>query len=89
MAGAWTGAFHVYGATWSPGRVEFYADDPSQVFFAATREGIPPGTKWAFDQPFFILLDVAVGGSWPKDPSRRTPNPADMLVDYVRVYRLD
>jgi beta-glucanase (GH16 family) len=81
--------FHVYGAMWSPGRVEFYVDDPSRVFFVATREGIPAGTKWAFDHPFFILMNLAVGGSWPGDPSPRTPNPANLLVDYVRVYRMD
>ena len=79
--------FHVYGARWSPGRVEFYLDDPSQVFFVAARDGIPPGTEWVFDHPFFMIMNLAVGGSWPKDPSPSTPNPAKMLVDYVRVYR--
>jgi beta-glucanase (GH16 family) len=79
--------YHVYGAIWSPGKIEFYLDDPSNVFFVASRAGIPAGTKWVFDHPFFVIMNLAVGGSWPKDPKPETPNPANMLVDYVRVYR--
>ncbi len=79
--------FHVYGAIWSPGKVEFYVDDPSQVFFVASQKGLPPGKTWVFDHPFFIIMNLAVGGSWPRDPKPETPDPAKMLVDYVRVYR--
>ena len=44
-----------------------------------------PGT-WVFDHPFFLLLNLAVGGNWPGNPTAETPFPARMLVDYVRVY---
>jgi beta-glucanase (GH16 family) len=40
-----------------------------------------------FDHPFFLLLNVAVGGGWPGDPNGATTFPQTMLVDYVRVYR--
>jgi beta-glucanase (GH16 family) len=40
-----------------------------------------------FDHPFFILLNVAVGGAWPGDPDASTTFPQTMLVDYVRVYK--
>jgi beta-glucanase (GH16 family) len=43
--------------------------------------------KWVFDHPFFILLNVAVGGSWPGYLDATTVFPQKMLVDYVRVYQ--
>jgi beta-glucanase (GH16 family) len=45
-----------------------------------------PGKKWVFDRPFFILLDLAIGGDWPGSPDETTIFPQEMLVDYVRVY---
>lgn len=48
---------------------------------------LPPGTVWAFDRPFFLILNVAVGGDWPGNPDSFTVFPQAMQVDYVRVYR--
>jgi beta-glucanase (GH16 family) len=79
--------FHVYGVIWSPGKIEFYVDDPARPYFKATPKSLPKGKHWVFDKPFFIIMNLAVGGSWPKNPDATTPNPARMLVDYVRVYR--
>jgi beta-glucanase (GH16 family) len=45
------------------------------------------GAGWVFDHPFYILLNLAVGGDWPGAPNSETVFPAQMLVDYVRVYR--
>ena len=45
------------------------------------------GGGWVFDHPFFMLLDLAVGGDWPGPPDDQTPFPARLLVDYVRVFR--
>jgi beta-glucanase (GH16 family) len=50
---------------------------------------IPDNTEWAFDHPFFIILNVAVGGNWPGEPDDTTVFPQQMLVDYVRVYQAD
>ena len=79
--------FHLYGAIWSPGKIQFYVDDWTKPFFTATRKTIPKGKRWVYDYPFFVIMNLAVGGSWPKNPDETTPNPARMLVDYVRVYR--
>lgn len=79
--------FHVYGAIWSPNRVQFYVDDPAAPFFTVTPADLPEGAKWVYDQPFFLLLNLAVGGDWPGPPDASTPNPARMLVDWVRVYK--
>jgi beta-glucanase (GH16 family) len=45
-----------------------------------------PG-EWVFDQPFFIFLNVAVGGNYVGFPTAQTPFPQKMIIDYVRVYR--
>jgi beta-glucanase (GH16 family) len=82
-------AFHSYGAIWSPYMVQFYVDDPTNVFFVKTASDVPGGTsEWAFNHQFFLLLNLAVGGqgSWPGPPDSATPSPAVMTVDYVRQY---
>lgn len=80
--------FHTYGAIWSPSMVQFYADDPTKVFFVRTVNDLPSGFTWDFNHPFFLLLNLAIGGtgSWPGAPDSTTPSPALMKVDYVRVY---
>ncbi len=81
--------FHTYGAIWSPNMVQFYVDDPTNIFFVRTASDVPNGFTWDFNHPFFLLLNLAVGGtgSWPGPPDNTTPTPAMMLVDYVRVYQ--
>lgn len=82
-------AFHTYGAIWSPYMIEFYLDDPRNVFFVATPHELPVGKEWAYNQPFFLILNLAVGSakSWSGATDATTPNPGEMLVDYVRVYK--
>jgi beta-glucanase (GH16 family) len=80
-------SFHTYGIIWSPGMIQFYVDDPANIFFVEDASEIPNGGEWVFDHPFYIFINLAVGGYWPGDPDATTPNPADMLVDYVRVYK--
>ncbi len=52
-----------------------------------TPADVPQGKKWVYDHPFFLILNVAVGGTWPGSPDASTAWPAQMLVDYVRVYK--
>ena len=82
-------AFHSYGAIWSTNMVQFYVDDPSNVFLVRTVNDLPAGFTWDFNRPFFLLLNLAVGGtgSWPGPADGNTPNPAIMTVDYVRWYK--
>lgn len=79
--------YHVFAIEWEPGEIRFYVDD--HLYETRKAEDLPPGKAWAFDHPFFIVLNLAVGGYWPGDPDATTPFPAHMLVDYVRVYRLN
>lgn len=82
------GNFHTYGIIWSPGMMQFYVDDPANVFFVQDSNDLPAGGQWVFDHPFYLIMNLAVGGVWPGDPDSTTPSPADMLVDYVRVYNI-
>jgi beta-glucanase (GH16 family) len=78
-------AFHVYALEWQPGQMRFYVDD--QLYETQNASSAPAGDTWAFDgRPFFLLLNVAVGGQWPGAPDGTTVFPQKMLVDYVRVY---
>jgi beta-glucanase (GH16 family) len=78
--------YHIYGIVWSPNQIQFYRDDSTKPFFTVTPSSIPAGTQWVYNNPFFLLLNLAVGGNFPGNPDGTTPNPAVMLVDYVRVY---
>lgn len=76
--------FHVYAIEWEPDVVRFYVDSINYAAF--TRTQWPAGGQWVFDHPFFIILNVAVGGGWPGPPDASTQFPQQMLIDYVRVY---
>ncbi len=82
------GSFHTYGIIWSPGMIQFYVDDPANVFFVQDASGLPEGGEWVFDHAFYLIMNLAVGGVWPGNPDATTPNPSEMLVDYVRLYRI-
>lgn len=77
--------FHVFAIEWALGELRWLVDD--KEFRRTTPANLPSGTTWVFDHPFFLLLNVAVGGVWPGDPNASTVFPQQMLVDYVRVYR--
>ncbi|HLH07447.1 MAG TPA: glycoside hydrolase family 16 protein [Terriglobales bacterium] len=79
--------YHIYGAIWSPYLIQFYVDDPSNIFQTIPATAIPSGTQWVYNNNFFLILNLAVGGDWPGPPDASTPSPSQMLVDYVRVYK--
>ena len=67
--------------------IQFYVDDPTNIFQTIPASAIPSGTQWVYNNNFFLLLNLAVGGDWPGKPDSSTPSPSQMLVDYVRVYK--
>jgi beta-glucanase (GH16 family) len=77
--------FHIFAVEWEPRAIRFYVDD--HLYATRTPADLPAGAKWVYDHPFFLLLNVAVGGSWPGNPDAASTYPQTMLVDYVRVYR--
>ncbi len=93
--------FHVYALEWEPGVMRWSVDGKvysTQSFWwssskTAGNKGAKPASEkdlhpWPapFDQPFYLILNVAVGGQFPGNPDKTTRFPAEMLVDYVRVY---
>jgi len=82
--------WHTYGMIWSKGSVAYYVDDPTQPYVTYTTSSLSglSGAAWPFDagQASFLILNLAVGGSWPGSPNTTTPFPSQMLVDYVRIY---
>jgi len=77
-------AFHLFAVEWSPDTIIWTLD--GQQYHSFTSSQLPPGTNWVFDHPFYLLLNLTVGGVWPGPPDASTTFPATMLVDYVRVY---
>jgi beta-glucanase (GH16 family) len=76
--------FHLYAVEWEPDIIRFYVD--SNLYATFRSSDWPAGGKWVFDHPFFVILNLAVGGAWPGPPDASTKFPQSMLVDYVRVY---
>ena len=76
--------FHVYGIEWGPEYVNYYIDDV--LYNQITPEDLPEGAEWVFDNDFYILINLAVGGNFVGAPNAETVFPQSMLVDYVRVY---
>jgi beta-glucanase (GH16 family) len=77
-------AFHTYAIEWSATAINFYLDE---TLYETQTPQVATGRTWAFDQPFFIILNVAVGGQWPGTPDTTTVFPQTMKVDWVRAYR--
>ena len=75
--------FHIFGIEWDENRVNFYVDE--FLYHSVTPEDVPG--EWVFNQSFYMILNVAVGGNLPGTPNGETPFPQEMLVDYVRVYQ--
>ncbi|OIJ24034.1 hydrolase [Nocardioides luteus] len=75
--------FHTFAVDWQPGSITWSVDGVAYQTFTTANTGANP---WVFDQPFFFILNVAVGGNWPGNPDGTTQFPQRMVVDYVRVY---
>jgi beta-glucanase (GH16 family) len=76
--------FHVFGIEWGPDYINYYVDDV--LYNQITPEDVPG--EWVFNRgPFYIILNLAVGGALPGSPNAETVFPQTLLVDYVRVYK--
>ena len=75
--------FHVFGIEWGENYINYYVDDV--LYNQITPKDVPG--EWVFNQPFYIILNMAVGGKFPGSPNSETVFPQTMSVDYVRVYQ--
>lgn len=76
--------FHVFAIDWAPNEIKWSVDG---VLFSTKTPADLDGDKWVFDHPFFIIVNLAVGGNWPGSPDDATRFPAEYVIDYVRTYR--
>jgi beta-glucanase (GH16 family) len=78
-----TDDFHIFAVEWEPAAIRFFVDG---ALYQTKTSADASGKRWVFDHPFFIILNVAVGGNFPGNPDDTTTFPQTMTVDYVRVY---
>jgi len=77
--------FHVFSIIWSEDRIEFYLDDTR--YHTVTKSSLGSQNPYPFNDPFFFIFNVAVGGNWPGSPDASTVFPQHMIVDYIRVFQ--
>lgn len=81
--------FHNYGVLWTRDYIKFYLDDPANVKLTFVRPSPTTAENWPFSQPFYFLMNIAVGGNWGGlQGVDDSIFPAVMEVDYVRVYQV-
>ena len=80
--------FHIFALEWEPNEIRWYVDDKlfhsATEWFTSTKNASYPAP---FDQNFYLIMNVAVGGTWPGSPDESSVFPQRMYVDYVRVYQ--
>jgi len=76
--------FHVFGVDWRPEGISWSVD--GRTYRTVTRASVG-SNPWVFDKPFFVVLNVAVGGGWPGSPDATTRFPQQMTVDWLRVFQ--
>lgn len=74
--------FHVFAIEWEPESISYFVDG---ILYNTITPADVDG-EWVFNKPFFLLINLAIGGNLPGSPDSETEFPQTMLVDYVRVY---
>lgn len=80
--------FHTYAVEWEPDSIRWFINDVETYVLHSpswNSAGAPWNQRAPFDQPFHLLLNLAVGGNWPGSPSSSTVFPAELQVDWVRL----
>lgn len=83
-AGAFADKFHVFSIIWSQDSIQWLVDGVR--YHAISRASVGTNT-YPFNESFYLILNVAVGGNWPGSPTSETVFPQTMNVDYVRVFQ--
>jgi beta-glucanase (GH16 family) len=75
--------YHVFAVEWTEDKIDFFVDD---FLYNRISKSDVPG-QWVYDHPFFLILNIAVGGNYVGYPTAQTPFPQKMTIDYVKVYQ--
>jgi beta-glucanase (GH16 family) len=79
---AFADAFHTFTVDWAPDSITWYVDG---IQYSRKTPADAGSNRWVFDHPFFMIMNLAVGGYWPGYPDASTTFPQQMVIDYVRV----
>ncbi len=78
-------AFHVYSLEWDEEKLQFFVDD--NLYHTILKSNLSQANPYPFDEPFFFIANVAVGGNWPGSPDPTTSFPKNLIIDYIRVFQ--
>jgi len=76
--------FHIYAIDWTKDKIEFFVDNQSVYTFSPE---VKNENTWPFNQPFYFLINAAVGGNFGGHDVDNTIFPQEYLIDYIRVYQ--
>jgi beta-glucanase (GH16 family) len=79
-----TDDYHVFSIEWEPNKISWYIDG---ILYSTKTPKDLHGRKWVWDQKFYLIINLAVGGNWPGSPDKTTVFPQKFYIDYVRVYQ--
>ncbi len=82
--GIFADAYHVFALQWDPRHIAFFVDGINYATF--NRSSLADPNAWIYSHPFYVILDLAIGGTWPGNPDVTTTFPSKMYVSYVRFY---
>lgn len=87
-SGTFADDFHLFALEWAAGEIRWLVDE--EPYHVRTREGLARlGKSWVFDGPFFIVINLAVGGNFDGPPDGTTSFPADMIIDSVHIVQME
>lgn len=75
--------YHIFAVEWDAKKIDYFVDG---FLYQRINKSEVPG-EWVYDNPFFMILNVAVGGNYVGNPTDQTPFSQKMIIDYVRVYQ--
>jgi beta-glucanase (GH16 family) len=77
--------FHIFAVEWNENKIDFFVDN--YLYKRINKSDVEAKGKWVYDHPFFLILNLAVGGNFLGFPNSQTTFPQKLTVDYVRVYQ--
>ena len=78
--------YHIFAVEWDTEKIDFYVD--GYLYQKISKSTVNTKGEWVYDHPFFMILNIAVGGTFAGFPTSETPFPQKMTIDYVRAYKL-
>ena len=77
---------HIFDVEWDTDKIDFFVD--GYLYQRILKSTVTKKGEWVYDHPFFLILNIAVGGNFAGFPTSETPFPQKMTIDYVRAYEL-